>query len=150
MNIWLTSLSLRSSLAIPIIAFCLLLGSCSIEADQIVYGNDQCDFCQMNIVDHQHAAQYVTKKGKQFKFDAIECMVHKLEEVDENGLAMILVSDFGKSTMIDASSAAFLVSEEIKSPMGENLSAFTDESRAGDYTGEIYNWDELKSKMAKK
>lgn len=143
-----------SILKYVVIIGCLVCMGCSMEADQIVYGNDQCDFCQMNIVDQQHAAQYVTKKGKQFKFDAIECMVHKLEEVDENSLAIMLVSDFGKSTMIDASSATFLVSDSIKSPMGENLSAFGDNARAiktqADHLGDIYNWHELKVQMAKK
>ena len=53
----------------------MLLISCKIEPQAIEYGKDQCSFCVMNIVDKTHSAQYVTKKGKQFKFDAIECMV---------------------------------------------------------------------------
>ncbi len=48
---------------------------CSVEESPINYGKDACNFCKMNIVDKQHAAEIVTSKGKPFKYDAIECMV---------------------------------------------------------------------------
>ena len=46
--------------------------SCSKTPQPINYGTDMCHFCQMTIVTKTHAAQMVTTKGKQYKFDAIE------------------------------------------------------------------------------
>nr|AWJ66307.1 nitrous oxide reductase maturation protein, outer-membrane lipoprotein [uncultured bacterium] len=108
----------------------------------------------MNIVDKQHAAQYVTKKGKQFKFDAIECMVNQLREVDEKDIAVIVVSDYGNpGEMTDGVKAIYLVSPKIKSPMGAFLSAFGEKEKAAltqkDFTGELYDWNAIKAKLAK-
>ena len=36
----------------------------------------------MTIVDKLHAAEIVTKKGKVYKFDATECMINYIDELD--------------------------------------------------------------------
>ncbi|SHJ15126.1 copper chaperone NosL [Arenibacter nanhaiticus] len=129
-------------------AVLLMLTSCKIAPQPIDYGSDGCYFCSMTIVDRQHAAQIVTKKGKAFKFDAIECMLNHLKEIDQKEVALFLVNDYGKpGELIDARIGHFLISKEISSPMGANLSAF---SRAGEskdhikaYDGVWYSWKEL-------
>ena len=102
----------------------------------------------MTIVDQQHAAQYVTKKGKQFKFDAVECMLNDLSENGMENLALLLVCDYANpGEMVDATQASYLISEEIKSPMGANLSSFgvdsDAESTVGIHGGELYSWEEM-------
>ena len=126
--------------------------SCEVEPEKIHYGSEACQFCKMTIVDQQHAAQYVTKKGKQFKFDAIECMVNDLSDKEVEKIALLLVADYeAPGQMIPASKATFLISKEIKSPMGANLSAFSSvqavnltKNKSG---GEIYDWAELLKKF---
>lgn len=136
--------------------FILLLSvSCKVEPQAIEYGKDQCSHCKMNIVDKTHSAQYVTKKGKQFKFDAIECLVNAIQDIDENDIAIMLVANYlNPGEMIDAKTAAYLISKEIKSPMGANLSAVLTKEEAvklqQKYTGEIYSWEALKEKLADK
>ncbi len=131
----------------------ILLNSCSTAPEPIYYGKDQCNFCKMNIVDKQHAAQYVTKKGKQFKFDAVECLVNEINKKDnESDLAIILVADYGNpGQMTDAKSATYLISKNIKSPMGAFLSAFSDrqvaEKTKAEMKGTLYNWDALKDQL---
>lgn len=147
-------MNLRSVKYFLSIALLLIYISCKIEPAAIEYGKDQCSFCVMNIVDKTHASQYVTKKGKQFKFDAIECMVNNLNEKNEVDLAFILVADYeNPGQMIDASTAIYLISKEIKSPMGANLSAVTTIENAQKlqqkYIGEIYTWEALKIKFSK-
>ena len=122
--------------------------SCNVEPEQINYGSDACAFCKMTIVDQQHASQYVTKKGKQFKFDAIECMVNAIAEKGSEEVKIFLVADYQvPGSMISAQEAAYLISKEIKSPMGANLSAFASKEKAvitqKDKGGDIYNWQEL-------
>ncbi|MEE9438344.1 MAG: nitrous oxide reductase accessory protein NosL [Saprospiraceae bacterium] len=129
--------------------------SCKVELSEIKYGADQCHYCKMNIVDKLHAAQYVTKKGKQFKFDAIECMINQLEELDANDIALMGVSDYADApgTIIDASNATYIISKAIKSPMGANLSALSSKEKAiglqKEHKGDIYDWNSIKAVLRK-
>ncbi|MFA5296893.1 MAG: nitrous oxide reductase accessory protein NosL [Lutibacter sp.] len=133
----------------------LLTISCKVEPEAIEYGKDQCDFCKMNIVDKTHASQFVTTKGKQFKFDAIECMVNYIGQNSEEKIALLLVSDYGNpGEMTEAETATYLISTAIKSPMGANLSAFslknTAEGLQQKHSGEIFTWETLKQKLSDK
>lgn len=133
----------------------LLTISCKVEPEAIEFGKDQCDFCKMNIVDKTHAAQFVTAKGKQFKFDAIECVVNYVGQNSEEKIAVLLVADYGNpGEMTAAETAAYLISTAIKSPMGANLSAFSLKNTAEEYqqkhAGEIYTWETLKQKLSDK
>ena len=68
--------------------------SCGISPKPIDYGSDGCHYCSMTIVDHQHAAEIVTTKGKAFKFDAVECMMNHLKDIDVSTVQLFLVNDF--------------------------------------------------------
>ena len=133
----------------------LISSSCNVEPEKINYGSDACHFCKMTIVDQQHAAQYVTAKGKQFKFDAIECMLNDLEENTTENISVFLVSDYGTpGEMTDATSATYLISEEIKSPMGAFLSGFSNKEKAEETHkvsgGMLYSWATIKEKYSVK
>lgn len=123
--------------------------SCEIAPQKIEFGTDACHYCDMTIVDKQHASQLVSAKGKAFKYDAIECMVHSFQEdMTETEIALYLVSDFDNpGELIDAASATYLVSEKIQSPMGANLSAFRNSEKAEktmeEFSGKIYTWEEI-------
>ncbi|PCH73033.1 MAG: hypothetical protein COB98_11260 [Flavobacteriaceae bacterium] len=126
--------------------------SCKAEPEAINYGKDICNYCKMEIIENSHAAQYVTKRGGQFKFDAIECLVHALSEVNVSEIQLYLVSDFSKpGTMIIAQEATYLVSHGIKSPMGANLSAVSSKELAEklrkEHGGDLYTWDALIKKL---
>ncbi len=132
-----------------------LIISCKVEPQQIEYGKDQCSYCKMNIVDKTHSAQYVTKKGKQFKFDAIECMVNDISDKNSNDIAQFLVADYGNpGTMIDALNSTYLISKVIKSPMGANLSALSSKiytlELQKEYGGKIFTWELLRKKLSDK
>jgi len=131
-----------------VIVSLLTLAGCSIEPKPIEYGKDACAHCMMNIVDDQHAAQLVTDKGKVYKFDAIECMVNELKEEVNTEYAYQLVCDFNTpGDLIDAHTAFYLISENLPSPMGAYLSAFSGQPQAdsalAQFSGELHSWDEL-------
>ena len=133
----------------------MVLSSCSKQAEKIAYGTDQCSFCKMNIVDKAHAAQYVSSKGKQFKYDAVECLIRDLVRNDIRETARILVADYDRpGTMIDAHSATFIISPNIKSPMGANLSAVADAATGkllqSEFGGELYPWESIKIQITGK
>lgn len=126
--------------------------SCKVEPKPIEYGIDVCNYCKMNIVEKTHSAQYVTKKGKQFKFDAVECLVHAMQETDVSKIQLFLVADFSNpGVMINAQEATFLISPGIKSPMGADLTAVSmrsfGEELKKEHKGDLYTWVELQNKM---
>ena len=107
----------------------VIVASCNNGPQPISYSEDACHFCRMTIVDKQHAAQIVTEKGRNYKYDAIECMVNDLNNWDRPAPDQILVSDYSEpGKMINASDTYYLISKNIPSPMGAYLSAFKNEA----------------------
>jgi len=136
---------MKRFIAIPILA---LLISCQVSPGKIDYGEQSCHFCRMTIVDRQHAAQFVNDKGKTYNFDATECLINYLSGVDEEDVGLLLVSDYNlPESLIEAELATFIISEEMPSPMGANLSALSTKAEAEEILqhkkGKIYNWNEL-------
>lgn len=154
--IWVTNFQNMKKSAFIIFAMMLLLfTACTFEAEEINYGADACRFCKMTIVDQQHAAQYVTNKGKQYKYDAIECLLNELSETGTENVQIALVSDYmNPGIMTDATTATFLVSQEIKSPMGAFLSGFSQNKQANDFVksdnDKLYTWQTIKQKFSVK
>jgi len=139
-----------------IILFLLIIVSfysCTVEPAQITYGDDHCFFCDMTVVDKTHASQYTTKKGRSYSFDAVECLVRKLgQDNNEAEMAFVQVSDYANpGNLTAAASATYLVSNKIKSPMGANLSAFSEVETAKKaqsmHGGEIFTWQQIKEKF---
>ncbi len=121
--------------------------SCKPSIQEIAYGSDACNFCSMNIVDKQHASQLVTNKGKNYKFDAIECMIHYLEKNNESEMAYVLVSDFADpGQFLAAKEAVFVIDPSSPSPMGASLSAFSagDFVKSEDTQVKTFEWSEVK------
>tara|TARA_R110000868_G_scaffold60556_3_gene184813 strand:- start:2040 stop:2438 length:399 start_codon:yes stop_codon:yes gene_type:complete len=130
----------------------LIFSSCSISPKPIVYGSDGCHFCSMTIVDKQHASEFVTKKGKSYKFDASECMLNSLKEMDKSSVALFLVNDYdAPGDLIDAAKATYLISTNIPSPMGAYLSAFETmeaaEKAKAIHKGELFTWEQIQQRI---
>ena len=103
----------------------------------------------MTIMDKRFPASMLTLKGRTVHFDAVECLVDHLAAVEDPGQGTVLrVTDFSMpGSMTDATTAHYLVSENIASPMGRNISAYASpdscqqmQHRMG---GEMYSWNEL-------
>jgi copper chaperone NosL len=107
----------------------------------------------MTIVDMQHAAEVVTTKGRAYKFDAVECQIHYLQENQDTEFAFMLVNDFSKTTgeLTPVAECTFLISPNISSPMGANLSAFTEAATAQEFQqtkgGQLYTWEEVQDQI---
>ncbi|NEV93699.1 copper-binding protein [Psychroflexus sp. YR1-1] len=138
-----------------IILYCLAVAACDKSAKPIAYGEDQCDFCSMSIVQKTHSAQLVTEKGKQYKFDAIECMVNYIkEEPGKFEEANLFVANYNQpGKMIPAEQSTYLISENLASPMGANLTAFVSSAEAKAVQtklgGQVYTWYEIKEVIHK-
>ncbi|MDT8347400.1 MAG: nitrous oxide reductase accessory protein NosL [Flavobacteriaceae bacterium] len=121
--------------------------ACQQQPQAIDYGHDACDFCRMTIVDKTHSAQLVTPKGKQYKYDAIECMLNDLKQGKLETQILQVANYQNAGEMIDAQQAHYLISPHIQSPMGENLSALKTEVDAqqlqNEVSGDTYSWEDL-------
>lgn len=134
--------------------FLIFLLSCSNNPEPIQYGTDACHFCKMNIVDKTHSAQAVSSKGKQFKYDAIECMINDINNNQNTDMAIILVANYlNAGEMLNAENAHYIISPNIPSPMGGNISATNSkaavEKLLEEHSGDLFTWDALKNKNKK-
>jgi len=136
-----------------IIALLLILYGCNVSPKAIDYGNDGCHYCKMTIVDKVHATEIVTKKGKVYKFDASECMIHFLKEFEDTSkIELYLANNYtNPEAFIDATKATFLISENIPSPMGAFLSAFKNKADAekeqAKKGGTLYTWSGIQNHL---
>lgn len=141
---------------IQLLLISVLFTACNVKPKPINYGADACHYCNMNIVDQQFASQIVTSKGKAYKYDAIECMVHSLQEqFPDVEMAYELIADFDEpGNFIDAKSASYLVSENLPSPMAENLSGYKSKDaaqiRQEELGGKVYSWAEIQTHLKRK
>lgn len=138
------------SVAAPLLIASFLITSCNPKTESFKYGKDNCDFCKMGIVDPKFGGEIVTKKSKVYKFDDFVCMGRFLHSgvLKDADIAKKVVINFEKENdFLDANKAIFLVSPEMKSPMGSNAAAFStkeaaEKTKAGK-EGELLSWDDL-------
>jgi copper chaperone NosL len=132
----------------PLLSLIVALGACQVKPQPINYGSDSCHFCKMTIVDSQHAAEIVTVKGKAFKYDAIECMIDDLKDWDEPEVKFHLINDYSDpGELIDATTAHFVITQSIPSPMGRFLTGFGNAEQRNQVLkntdGLVFDWNQL-------
>lgn len=136
------------------IVFLISLGlsvfSCKPGPEPINYGEDDCALCRMTISDTRYGSELVTKKGKVYKFDAMECLASFVldERVNKDDIHLQLVTDFNQpETFINAEDAFILQSKNVPSPMGMFLTAFANENEAkakhDEAGGDLIKWNEV-------
>lgn len=111
-----------------------VLASCaSTDPEPVHYGQDQCNYCKMNIVDERFGSEYVSEKGKVFKFDSIECLLayHIDNEGETAGKSNSWVSTVDSpGKLMPFSEVAVFHSKNIRSPMAVGLVAYADRAQA--------------------
>lgn len=128
-----------------------ILCGCSKEPVPIIFGEDGCSNCRMIISDQRFGGEILTSKGKAYKFDSIECMaayIIKGQRDSENIYKLLTIDFYNPTTFIDAFQAWYLHSENLKSPMGANLSSFKTHKEITEiqnkYPGNVLRWNEVK------
>lgn len=125
-----------------------VLSACGGSVKPIEYGQDECFYCSMSIVENQYGAELVTDKGKVRKFDAIECMVKFIRKNPDLEFSATVVNVFDKpGELIDAMSCSYLITRALPSPMGAYLTAFSSREKALQMQekkmGEVFTWEEI-------
>lgn len=127
---------------LKLITILALVWSCTPKTEPFNYGEDQCAFCKMSIVDEKYASEAVTSKGKVSKYDDISCMIRHLRTMENTDFAFRVVNNFtNPKEFLDVEKAFFIQSNQYASPMGGNTAAFgTADQSAGTTT---HTWARL-------
>lgn len=133
-----------------LIALVMTLVSCHTKPSPFEPGKDVCHFCKMSITDTRFGGELITKKGKIFKFDDLHCMISFLKAGSEsdNSLSQKLTINFKKpNTFLEVDKAVFVISPELKSPMGSHTAGFETQAIATQFSkgkqAEITDWKNL-------
>jgi copper chaperone NosL len=128
----------------------LTLQGCSSGPQPISFGKDACHFCKMVISDQRFGAEVITNKNKIYKFDDVHCVVSfmKSGNVPSTEIASVYLVDFAeKGKLVKAEESFLLQAEQLRSPMGGNVAAFTvaDSMKKfqQDISGVPVNWKDL-------
>jgi NosL. len=135
----------------------LFIAGCTPEPEKIAFGKDSCVECKMTIMDPKFGAEIVTKKGKVYKFDDVHCIATfmKRRGVEMGDIHQTLFINYNNpDEFIKVGSAEFVVSSQLKSPMGGNAVAFKNKQEAGQKAAEIpgskvTNWATLYNILVK-
>ena len=107
----------------------VFMSSCSSQTEPINYGQDNCNLCKMTIMEKEYACELVTRKGKVYKFDDINCLVKymKSTQTTETDYSFVVVNDFKRTNQFhDVREVTFVTGEGFTSPMRGDLAAFSD------------------------
>ena len=142
------------SAATTVAALFFLLISCNTQPEPFQVGKDVCYFCKMGITDTRFGGEVITKKGIIRKFDDLHCMISFLKGggEDEKNISQKVTVNFEKPTgFTDVASAIFVISPDLKSPMGSNAAGFANKEAADSYVkdkqAELVNWQQLYNKV---
>jgi copper chaperone NosL len=119
-------------------------------------GEEECAHCRMRISEERFAAQLLSDRGRSWTFDSIECMVRWTgdgAELPEDRVAGWWVTDFeAPGRWLDATRAAYLRSDGLRSPMGLGLSAYAAAPAAraqqGAHGGDVLDWAGVRALVA--
>ncbi len=132
----------------------ILMMSCSVSHEPIVFGKDACENCKMLIMDPKFGAVLTTQKGKNFKFDDLNCLASYIHQkaIQDESVFMISVMDFkNPGSAVDIKNALFVLSDKVKSPMASGIASFSEretyEEFISDSNGLVITWPEIKTKF---
>ncbi|UKJ07969.1 nitrous oxide reductase accessory protein NosL [Solitalea lacus] len=143
----------NSSASFAFISGIIILSSCEADGPQAINLNkDACDFCRMTISDGRFGSEMITRKGRAYKFDDIDCMLKYSNEHKEGKVKSYYVMDYSKNNvLIDASKAWFVHHADAKSPMGGNTVAFSAKNEAEAYANKlgvhVESWQKFNKKQ---
>jgi copper chaperone NosL len=140
--------------AVTLLSALLLLPGCESGPQAIDYGKDECAECRMTLVDRHYGTEFVSGKGKVFKFDDVNCMIEFVarEPARSDAAGRLFIVDFQRpNVFLRVEDAVFLKHPKLRSPMGSHLGAFAteDELRTVRETlgegGETLRWEQVRT-----
>jgi copper chaperone NosL len=114
-SLWSTRLALVAAALIP---------GCGLPRPrEIVWGDERCAHCHMNLVDPRFAAQLRTGTGKSVVFDDAGCLAGWIRENGAPVAAAWVASFTEPRDWLAADQALYLLSDTLRTPMASGLAA---------------------------
>ena len=135
----------------------LLLAACQPDARPVRIG-EECAHCRMQVMAPQYAAEMITKKGRQYVFDDVSCLVRFLQEDSAKAgqAAQLLVADYqAPAHWVPVAQASFVQSDQLRTPMnGQTVALATDAaaralSQQFSPAGTIMAWPQVQRELAR-
>lgn len=125
-----------------------MLAACGGGIRPLVAGTDACEYCRMTVSDVRFGAEAVSRTGRVYTFDSIECAASWLASAPQGGAPRgVWVADYSTGALIPADSALFVKDGSLRSPMGRALAAFDGSiGRAAlveRYGGDVIGWTDV-------
>lgn len=137
-----------------VLLFSVFFWQCATGPQPLKYGTDNCDFCKMTLMDNRFGAELMTKKGKAYKFDDVNCFVQfqKKGMPAPADIAGWYVADYAHpGVLLDAKTAVYLRSDQLNTPMASGIAAFANaadlEAAKLQPGGETLNWAQLQAEF---
>ena len=146
--------------ALSVLLLVIILGSRGrdrpVGPPEVVYGRDVCARCNMIISDPRFASAYAYEiepgRYESLAFDDIGDMLNHARAHPENSVASWWVHDYYTKEWIDATTAIYVASENIQSPMGHGVAALTQQADAdklvAEVDGDVLDWDKMRVHLA--
>ena len=152
---------MRLSLLILVVLLAGLLAGCSSEPatpapPKIHFGEDLCSDCGMIINEPRFACAYAHETGEgrfeSFIFDDVGDMLHHMQQnLTLKGVGW-WVHDYHSEEWIDATTAYYVMSDQVKTPMNHGIAAFAAEADAATMATKlgvpVLDWDKLRVEHA--
>lgn len=149
---------MRYRLLLLVLLSAFLLAACRRGATEaappaIRYGEDPCTECNMIISDPRYAAGYAYEiapgRYESLAFDDIGDLLVHMAKHPEHKIVAWYVHDYTTEEWLDATTAYYVRSDEIHSPMGHGLAAHATrdaaEALAQSKSGVILDWQGLQT-----
>ena len=110
------------------VAMAVAVAACAPPGPQAIADKGRtCDYCRMTISDERFGGQLITRKGKVYVFDSVECLAtFYVQQPATAEMSKVWVADYANpGDWIPVASAVFARSEAHQSPMGLNLVSFS-------------------------
>ncbi|GAB4580560.1 MAG: hypothetical protein Fur0022_33020 [Anaerolineales bacterium] len=119
---------------------------------ELMLGSDVCEACGMVVSEARYAAATIIKSGHTHKFDDLAEMFIFQANHPEDVVRAWFVHDYASEAWIRGETAFYVMSAEIRSPMGYGVVAFETREAAETYAAdlseaEIYSFDELNAQI---
>ncbi|HRW07219.1 MAG TPA: nitrous oxide reductase accessory protein NosL [Caldilineaceae bacterium] len=137
----------------------LIVGACARgdtapKPPTIRYGEDLCTECNMIINDPRYAAGYAYElepgSYESLAFDDIGDLLTHMAKHSERTVVAWYVHDYTSEEWLDATTAFYVVSEQIHTPMGHGIAAHATaaaaETMAQERQGKVLDWNTLVQK----
>lgn len=144
----LTVMFRRSSFRIWLLVGVMALTGCRHGPEAIAFGVDTCQHCKMTLLDRRFGGEIVSRHGKVFKFDSLDCL-HSFArshpgETSEDSQVFVLDGG-GSGELLKADDAKFQERADLHAPMGKAILAT--KASANMAVGQFLSWQDVQKRL---